>query len=94
MTLSALVSALSAAGAVAQPGVPFTVEIEEVATTNAPALHSTAHAEHAGRWLFVTGRTDGLHGLTATPDPFPAQFANGAVVVYDLGTDTRWTAST
>jgi len=82
-----------AAPALAQPTVPFTIEIEEAATSNAPALHSTAHAHDAGRWLFVTGRTDGLHGLTATPDPFPAQFANGAIVVYDLAVDTRWTAS-
>lgn len=83
---------LAGASAHAQPTVPFTIEVVEASQANAPALHSTAHGEDAGRWLFVTGRTNGLHGLTALPDPFPAQFANGAVVVYELATDTRWTA--
>jgi hypothetical protein len=96
MTLRFALLALAVAPFVAvaaQPTVPFVLEIEEVTANQAPALHSTSHAEDAGRWLFVTGRTNGLHGLTATPDPFPAQFANGAVVVYDLATDTRWSAS-
>ena len=77
----------------AQTALPFTVEVVEVVQANAPALHSSAYAQHGGRWLFVTGRTNGLHGLTANPDPFPAAFAHGAVVVYDLAADTRWTAS-
>ncbi len=83
---------ICAAAAVAQPGVPFSLEVVQLETSQAPALHSAAAAQDAGRWLLVTGRTNGLHGLTALPDPFPAQFAHGAVVVYELATDTRWTA--
>ena len=88
----AVALSLTAGDALGQAGVPFSLEVEPVAAPQSPALHSAAFAQDAGRWLFVTGRTNGLHGLTAQPDPFPAEFANGAVVVYEIGTDTRWTA--
>ncbi|HYE95737.1 MAG TPA: T9SS type A sorting domain-containing protein [Rubricoccaceae bacterium] len=73
--------------------LPFTVEIEELTRAQAPALHSGAYAQHGGRWLFVAGRTNGLHGLQPNPEPFPNEFAHGAVVVYDPALDQRWTAS-
>ncbi len=70
----------------------FSVEIVETTGAQSPALHSAAAAQHGGRWVFVTGRTDGIHPITASPESFPAAFAHGAVVVYDPATDTRWTA--
>ena len=70
----------------------FSVEIaERTDLANAPALHSGAWAEHDGKWLFVAGRTNGLHAFSG--DAFPRAFENGDVVVYDLATDTRWSAS-
>ena len=71
----------------------FTVELEEVTATNAPALHSSAVGQHNGLWVFVTGRTNGLHDLSPNQDAFPDEFANGAVVVYDLAIDQTWIAS-
>lgn len=70
---------------------PFAVSVtERTDLVSAPALHSGAHAEHGGRWLFVAGRTNGLHSFGA--DAFPREFENGALVVYEPSTDTRWSA--
>lgn len=93
--LSLLAVALLLAPALrAQDTTPyFSVEIEELTRANAPALHSAAVAQHDGLWLFVTGRTNGLHAITGGSDAFPNEFANGAVVVYDPDADQRWTAS-
>ena len=78
--------------AAAQPVVDFDVEVvERTDLAQAPALHSGAWAEHDGLWVFVAGRTNGMHPLGG--DAFPLEFAHGAVVVYDPATDTRWSAS-
>ncbi len=70
----------------------FTVTLTERSDlVNAPAIHSGAVAEHDGLWLFVSGRTNGLHSFGA--DAFPREFENGDVVVYDRETDTQWSAS-
>src|SRR5690606_28742417 len=54
--------------------------------------HSFAWAEHDGRWLFVTGRVDGLHSVNTNlePDPFPDDLANDAVWVVDPAADEVW----
>ena len=70
----------------------FTLEIEEVSATNAPAIHSTAVAEYNGLWLFVTGRVDGLH-LLFGGQAFPADMSNNEVIVYDPDADQVWSAS-
>jgi len=83
--------ALLAIPAAAQ-SLPFTVEVVERTQANAPALHSGAVAHHGGDWLFVTGRTDGIHPMINPTSAFPHEFSNGAIVVYEPATDTRWTA--
>ncbi len=70
----------------------FTLEIEEVSATNAPAIHSTAVAEHNGLWVFVTGRVDGLH-LLFGGEAFPADMSNNEIIVYDPDADQVWSAS-
>lgn len=70
----------------------FTLEIEEVSTTNAPAIHSTAFAQHDGLWLLITGRVDGLH-LLFGGEAFPADMQNNNVLVYDPDADQIWSAS-
>ncbi|NNF59252.1 MAG: T9SS type A sorting domain-containing protein [Rhodothermaceae bacterium] len=89
-----LLLGLGMASGHAQDATPyFTVELEEISVLNAPALHSSAVGQHNGLWVFVTGRTNGLHDLGVNSDAFPDEFANGAVVVYDPMNDQRWTAS-
>jgi hypothetical protein len=75
------------------PEVYFTVEAVEVARANAPALHSGASAQHGGRWLFLAGRTNGLHSLLGNGNAFPPTEANDEVVVYDPMADQVWRAS-
>ncbi|HLT45756.1 MAG TPA: T9SS type A sorting domain-containing protein [Rubricoccaceae bacterium] len=74
------------------PDLYFAVEAVEVARQNVPALHSGAAAQHGGRWLFLAGRTNGIHGLIPGEDPFPPAAANAEAVVYDPATDQRWAA--
>lgn len=71
----------------------FLLEIEEVTVSNAPAIHSMAHAEHNDLWLFVAGRVDGLHVLLPNPNPFPPNQSNNSILVYDQASDQLWTAS-
>lgn len=72
------------------PDVPFSVELVERPTVEAPALHSSAVATWNGRWLFLGGRTNGLHGFGSSP--FPPRFENAEAIVYDPALDRRWTA--
>ncbi len=96
MRLSALfvlLALLSAVPAAAQSDdLPFTVELVEVDVTDMPALHSFAWAEHDGRWLFLAGRLDGLHGIIES-GAFAAEQANDAVWVVDRATDRVWSRS-
>lgn len=92
----ALLGAFAAASTSAQDPAPhFSVEVEELTAShpNAPALHSSAWAQHDGLWLFVTGRTNGMHPMVEVGDAFPDAFAHGAVAVYDPANDVLWTAS-
>ncbi len=64
---------------------PFQVQLEAINGTNIPGLHSFAFAQSGDKWLFIGGRTNGLHGLN-TNDGFPIEFKNGAVIVIDTVT--------
>lgn len=72
--------------------LPFSLELIELDVTGMPGLHSFAWAEHDGKWLFVTGRVDGLHGIIES-GAFPAEQANDAVWVVDLAADQVWSRS-
>ena len=77
------------ASAQSQPAPPYTLELVEVEIASMPALHSFAWAERDGKWLFVAGRTDGLHGVIET-GAFPAEESNDAVWVVDPAADQVW----
>ncbi|MEM1042839.1 MAG: T9SS type A sorting domain-containing protein [Bacteroidota bacterium] len=72
--------------------LPFSLELVEVDVTGMPGLHSFAWAEHGGRWLFITGRVDGLHGIIES-GAFAAEQANGSLWVVDLAGDQVWSRS-
>lgn len=44
-----------------QTAFPFDIQLEPVQIPDLPGLHSYAHAQHDGQYLFVGGRLDGLH---------------------------------
>lgn len=91
-TLACVLALLPLAPRAQEDVLPFTVEIVERSWPALSPLHSTAFAQWDGRWLFVTGRTNGLHGLFGD-NPFPNEFANDEVVVADPATGGVWTAS-
>ena len=48
---------------------PFTIAIEEEPFPGFPALQSFVEGRYDGKWVFIGGRTDGLHQrqLALTP---------------------------
>jgi len=71
---------------------PYTVDLEQIFIPNAPAIHSFAFAESNGRWLFIGGRTNGLHGFNAV-NSFPKQFSNIYIFVVDPLTNLTYARS-
>ncbi|MBI4946772.1 MAG: T9SS type A sorting domain-containing protein [Bacteroidetes bacterium] len=71
---------------------PFKVETEAIANTNTIGLHSFAFAQSGSKWLFIGGRTNGLHGFTLGTG-FQVQDANNQMVVIDTTTWQTWYTS-
>jgi hypothetical protein len=66
--------------------LPFRVGLVEVRFPEAPALHSFAAAHLNGKWLFIGGRTNGIHSFDPLPiNNFPPSQANHWVWVVDPG---------
>lgn len=65
--------------------VPFSVEIEPVIAGPLPGMHSFAFAQSGTKWLFVGGRTNGLHGFS-TNDNFDVIYASDVITVIDTAT--------
>lgn len=62
---------------------PFTVELVPTQINGSPAIHSFAWGQADGKWLFMCGRTNGLHGFVPPPGPFPPNGANDLIWVVD-----------
>jgi hypothetical protein len=71
--------------------LPFTIRIEQVNAGPAalPTLHSYIVAVWEGQWLFLGGRTNGLHGMTGM-DGFPPASANTDLWVVDRTGQQSW----
>lgn len=67
-----------------QDTLPFTISIEQAPFTLPNGIHSGAFASYHGKWLFIAGRTNGLHGFAPTDDNFPPSKQNTIVYVVDL----------
>ncbi len=77
------------------PQLPYRVEIHEysMGATPLPTLHSFAVGHFDNKWMFVSGRTNGLHGFDIGLNPdenFPPQSQNREVWVVDLDTKQSW----
>jgi hypothetical protein len=72
---------------------PFAVTIVDEPITAMPGIHSFAFAESNGKWLFIGGRKNGLHGFL-TPFAFETQYANDTITVVDPVANVNWSAST
>ncbi len=69
--------------------VPFQVQVTAANIPNAPALQSAVEAQWNGKWLFLGGRTNGLHGFGPGQD-FPPEYQNTAIVVIDPRNGRVW----
>jgi hypothetical protein len=63
--------------------LPFTVQIEEAGFLLPVAIHSGVAGRANGKWLFLAGRTNGLHGFNNDPNNFPPSQQNTYVQVVD-----------
>ena len=74
--------------------LPYRVEVRpySMGTVDVPTLHSYAVGQYDGKWLFLSGRTNGLHGFNgAMPDEnFPPGSQNSEVWVLDLANRQTW----
>ncbi len=67
----------------------FTVSVNDSATLlNVPAIHSYAFASYNNKWIFIGGRTNGLHGFTP-PSGFVNSGINDTLFVYDPVNDIK-----
>src|SRR4051812_38557158 len=72
--------------------VPFTVEIEPVVAGPLPGMHSFAFAQSGTKWLFIGGRTNGIHGFS-TNDNFDILYAGDVITVIDTATWSWYSSS-
>lgn len=63
--------------------LPFTIKIKRADFSLPIGFHSGASAIYEGKWLFIAGRTNGLHGFANDDDNFPTDKQNTNVIVVD-----------
>ena len=66
----------------AQTNFPLKIRLQASGNVQVPSLHSSALAVWQGKWLFVGGRTNGLHGFQP-PVSFTGDGVPTAITVYD-----------
>jgi hypothetical protein len=71
---------------------PFQLQLQAINGTHLPGLHSFAFAQSGDKWLFIGGRTNGLHGLNNN-DSFPPEYKNDEVIVIDTSSWNFYKAS-
>lgn len=59
--------------------------------TNAPAIHSGAYGIYNGKWFFIGGRKNGLHGFQP-PFAFEGDGINDTIYIVDPTTNQSWKA--
>ncbi len=74
--------------------LPYRIQLTEVDYSNIelPTLHSYAAGTFDNKWVFISGRTNGLHGFhdVLAEENFPIQFQNRDVWVVDFATKQSW----
>ncbi len=64
--------------------LPFKISIETAGFTLPGGIHSAACAQDGSQYLFITGRTNGLHGFDDGNNDFPPSLQNTNVFVVDV----------
>lgn len=73
--------------------LPFEVKIRRADFDLPNGWHSGVYANYEGKWVFLAGRTNGLHGFDGNNDNFPPQAQNTTVYVVDSCTGGTWSRS-
>jgi len=87
-----LIVLLSSKTTFAQNTFPYNVVLTPVTVPNLPGLHSYAFGQHAGKWLIIGGRKDGIHARQPNSS-FPNAQNNLDIYVVDIATQQSWSAS-
>lgn len=67
------------------------VRVFDFPAAQMPTLHSFAHGQYDGKWIFLAGRTNGLHDITQSGmNSFPPASQNRDVWVVDPATRQAW----
>lgn len=90
--LICLILSLSILQGIFAQSAPYTIEVEQVLMPNAPKLHSFAFAQSGGKWLFIGGRFNGLHGFSLGIS-FPPKYQNRYAWVVDPSTGQTWSVN-
>ncbi|HXF29273.1 MAG TPA: hypothetical protein VN457_05435, partial [Chlamydiales bacterium] len=73
--------------------LPFNITIKLADFMLPNGLHSGATGVCDGKWLFIAGRTNGMHTFNIAPDNFPPQQQNKVVYVVDPKTQKVYSRS-
>lgn len=76
-----------------EDSLPFTLEIDIAPFSLPTGIQSYAAAIHNGKWIFISGRTNGLHGFANVGNNFPPTLQNTTVYVVDPKTGESWSRS-
>jgi hypothetical protein len=76
---------VSSFGFSTQSQTAFDIQVLEETLPNLPPIHSGVSIRYQGYWVYIGGRTNGLHGFQ-TGSGFPSLGANKSVVVYNPST--------
>lgn len=71
---------------------PYSILLEQISIPGAPKIHSFAFADYNGKWLFVGGRVNGMHGFDAVSS-FPKQYSNTNIFVVNPSTAQTFSRS-
>jgi len=71
---------------------PYSIQLEQVSIPGSPKIHSFAFADDNGKWLFIGGRINGMHGFDAAT-AFPKQFSNTNIFVVDPASNMTYSRS-
>jgi len=74
-------------------GLPFSIQIQLASFQLPNGFQSGVSANYGGKWLFLAGRTNGLHDFLSLPTNFPPQMQNRTVYVVDPVTQTVYSRS-
>lgn len=66
-----------------EDSLPFTLEIEQASFGLPTGLQAYSSAIYKGKWIFIGGRTNGLHGFDNLGNNFPPRFQNTTIYIVD-----------